>query len=71
MRKIKALKKFINPETQEDVSKDDVLTVSNNTAHTLIDNNLAKLYAPRDNKREYKDKMMTPKVSKKRGYNIK
>lgn len=66
MQKIKAIEKFINPETQEEVKSGDVLEVEKNTAHTLIDKKLAKLFTPSDNKRKYSNKQMTPKRRNKK-----
>lgn len=71
MRKIVALKDFTNPITRELVKEKQVIEINNNTAHTLIEYGFAKLYIqdskPVEEKRDYADKMMTPRRNK-RGY---
>ena len=67
MQKLKALKKLINPDTNLEIKKGEVFETQNNTAHYLIDNELAKLFIPSDNKNSYNDKQMKPRRTK-RGY---
>ena len=52
MIKVKALKPFKNPDNNEEIKKDQVINVTNNTAHYLFENKLVEIVA--------QDKMMAP-----------
>lgn len=52
MIKVKALKPFKNPDNNEKIKKDQIVNVTNNTAHYLFENKLVEIVA--------QDKMMVP-----------